>query len=77
MNGPPVRMVEDLIRTCQPVDKSGLWDGVWKSLSSSSAGKGILRTLCSYMLMAGDTNIHSVHSLGTSVNDHLKHCKGP
>lgn len=28
-------------------------------------GKGVLRTLCSYVLTTGDANTHSVHPLGT------------
>lgn len=60
---------------------------VWTRLASvlvsgtasppSPTGKGILRTLCSYVLMAGDANTPSVHPLGTSVIGHLKPCKGP
>ena len=70
----------ELMRTCHSMHPwTGLTTGLVSGIASPSppAGKGILRTLRSYVLMAGDANIHPVHALGTGMTDHLKPCKGP
>lgn len=65
---------------CHPMHPwTGLAPGLVSGVASPPppAGKGILRTLCSHVLMAGDMNTYPVHPLGTSLNDNLKPCKGP